>query len=461
MTAIAFVFFLSAAISALSGVAALGADGSVAKAPTPSFPGAAGFGAMTPGGRGGPVIAVRSLADSGPGTLRWALETVQGPRIVVFAVEGEINLSRPIFASGRLTLLGQVAPGAGVTVTGASLRIEGADVIVRGMRIRPGDGPGQDKEVRDAVTVGSRDRLVHDVVIDRNSLTWATDENVNLWHGVRDVTISNNIIAEGLRYAGHPKGRHSMGMLVGDGSTNITIARNLFISNEFRNPNVAKATKVEVSNNYVYNYGQHALSFTIRDNMFTMAHAIGNYFKRGPSSGWQYGVRIVGDPEGGRFYLADNISSERPNASYPEGAVASGMTWRDAILGAPMEAALSAAPLFPPSNLPIMSAHDVPDHVLANAGARSPHLDPVDARLVGEAASGGGGLINSPSELPPPSPDPAAGRAFPPDRDGDFVPDLMEAALGSDPETPDSHLPALGSPYAVIELYAHILATGG
>ena len=45
------------------------------KSNIPAFPGAEGGGAYTPGGRGGKVIVVNSLADSGPGTLREACET--------------------------------------------------------------------------------------------------------------------------------------------------------------------------------------------------------------------------------------------------------------------------------------------------------------------------------------------------------------------------------------------------
>ena len=53
----------------------------------PAFPGAEGGGAWTPGGRGGKVLVVTSLDDSGPGTLREAVEA-SGPRIVVFGVAG-------------------------------------------------------------------------------------------------------------------------------------------------------------------------------------------------------------------------------------------------------------------------------------------------------------------------------------------------------------------------------------
>lgn len=445
------------AASSLLVAAAAGAE-------IPSFPGAAGFGSTTPGGRGGPVIAVTSLADRGPGTLRHALETVEGPRIVVFAVEGEIRLSRPIAARGSLTLLGQVAPGAGVVVTGASIRIDGDDVIMRGMRIRAGDGPGQDWSVRDALTIGTvgePDRRVRRIVIDGNSLGRAPDENVNVWSGAREVTISNNIIAEGLDVDGPGDAFRSHGMLVGDGASDISIVGNLFMSSEFRNPTIADATRVEVINNLVYNYRQHALSFTVRDWMTTKAHVVGNVFVRGPDSGRQKGVRIMGDPGGAAFWLHDNISHDRPNAALPEAAVAGGRTPLDPVPGHPGNSPLRAEPVFEPSGVRALPAERVRDHVLATAGARTPHLDPLDARLVAEVLSGGGRLIASMADAPAERPDPRAGAGFPPDRDGDFVPDEAELRLGTDPDRPDSHLPAPGSPYAAIELYAHELAGGG
>src|SRR5689334_447091 len=80
----------------------------------PSFPGAEGFGARTPGGRGGRVIFVTNLNDSGPGSLREACGA-KGPRTVLFRVAGLIDLKKPIDVEEPfLTVAGQSAPGDGV-----------------------------------------------------------------------------------------------------------------------------------------------------------------------------------------------------------------------------------------------------------------------------------------------------------------------------------------------------------
>lgn len=66
-----------------------------------AFPGAEGYERFARGGRGGVVVKVTNLNDSGPGSFRDAIEGDYGPRTVIFDVAGLIDLSDDI----RLTVL--------------------------------------------------------------------------------------------------------------------------------------------------------------------------------------------------------------------------------------------------------------------------------------------------------------------------------------------------------------------
>lgn len=164
----------------------------------PAFPGAEGFGAHTPGGRGGRIIEVTNLNTDGPGSLQAAC-SAKGPRIVVFRVSGIIDAGVGI-TEPFITIAGQTAPGDGICIRNGGIGVYTHDVVVRYLRARPGDHPfGPGGENRDCISVAGPADRVYNVVIDHCSASWGTDENIQLWGGQRNITIQWCITSESLQ----------------------------------------------------------------------------------------------------------------------------------------------------------------------------------------------------------------------------------------------------------------------
>ena len=137
-----------------------------------AFPGAEGAGRFARGGRGGSVIRVTNLEDSGPGSLRAAIEA-EGPRTIVFDVGGTIRLRSPLrIREGRITIAGQTAPGGGITVRDQPLTIEADDVVIRFIRARLGDETGVEADAFSTVR-GRR------IIVDHVSASWSVDETLS------------------------------------------------------------------------------------------------------------------------------------------------------------------------------------------------------------------------------------------------------------------------------------------
>jgi pectate lyase len=391
-----------------------------------AFPAAQGFGKYSRGGRGGRVIEVTNLNDSGPGSLRAAVEAA-GPRIVVFRTGGTITLRRSLnIVNPYITIAGQSAPGGGIalrndpSLTKPSIHIWAHDVVVRYIRVRPGPSTQPSDTLRGMGI--SKD--AYNVIVDHCSLSWGVDTNITTYDSAHDITVQWSIISEGLNDSVHPEGPHSKGFGVmgdGSGSYNISVHHNLFAHNEHRNPQVSNNGPVDLVNNVIYDYGTKAISSSDIEDRVEW-NVVGNYVKPGPSSNeGQYGLDLKSYTGlGWLVFLSGNISPQRPDLSYPE---ANFVAPRDRSYIVPSP--LATVPI------PTTSAIDAYDLVLERAGATRPLRDSVDARVVNNVRNGIGGLIDHPSQVGGwPVLDPGGVR---PDSDHDGMPDRWEVRHGLNP----------------------------
>jgi pectate lyase len=375
-----------------------------------AFPGAQGWAAHTPGGRGGKVIRVTTLAAEGPGSFVEAVNS-KGPRIVVFEVGGVIDLGVKTVSIREpyLTIAGQTAPQPGITLIRGGLDIFAHDVIVQHLRVRPGDAglPKMSGNDFDSIsTVGA-----HDVIVDHCSLTWATDENLSAsgtrfagdtpeqWREgtSRRITFSNNIIAEGLAHANHAKGEHSKGSLIHDNARDILVVGNLYAQNYERNPFFKGGTQGWVVNNLIYNPGQRGVMYNLiaaewaghpyQDGRMAV---VGNVMRAGPDTPVQSAFFMFGGSGELDLYLHDNIAVDRIGEPLPQ-------------MGRYTTAAVAPRMMKEPPPLPfgvkIIPATEVQDAVLANVGARPWDRDDIDRRILENTIEGRGHILDSQEEV--------------------------------------------------------------
>ena len=276
-----------------------------------AFEGAEGCGKYSLGGKGGKVYVVNSLADDGlEGTLRYAVEA-KGPRVITFAVEGDIHLTKPLnIENPYISILGETAPGKGVTLRDHNVFITADHTIIRYMRFRLGSAAKVEADALGA-------RRCSNLIIDHCSMSWATDENCSIY-GVRDATVQWCIISEPLNNSVHKKGAHGYGGIWG--GRNVTYHHNLFAHNSSRNPRfdhpeiywgndiLLRRGSVDFVNNVVYNWAMKAV-YGGEEGWFNV---VGNYFRPGPATSRVDGCyldRYVSKTTSmipGNFYIDDN-----------------------------------------------------------------------------------------------------------------------------------------------------------
>lgn len=413
----------------------------------PAFPGAEGFGKYASGGRGGTVIVVTNLNDSGPGSLRDAVKK-KGPRIITFAVSGTIVLqSNLTINNDDVTIAGQTAPGDGICLRDYQVGISANNVIVRYMRFRLGD----EAKVQGDSFGGTRNK---NIIVDHCSISWATDECASFYYN-QDFTMQWCLISESLNASVHEKGDHGYGGIWG--GVNASFHHNLLAHHTSRLPRFSGSSTtpnvpeelVDFRNNVIYNW-QHNNTYGGERGRYNV---VNNYYKAGPATVRNRRNQLINPSEPyGKFYLAGNY------------LLGDADVIRDNRLGVNAkqpEQALVSSP-FSVVEIPGQSATEAYNVVLASVGA-SLRRDAVDQRVIREVAEGVAtlgkmkdGIIDSQKD--------AGGwpelktEAAPVDTDQDGMPDEWERSNGLDAlDKADGSAHKLSKTYTNVEVYINSL----
>lgn len=369
----------------------------------------------TKGGEGGKVIEVTTLNPTGAGSLSEALGA-QGARTIVFRVGGTIDLAgrKLKISNPKVTIAGETAPSPGITLIKGGLMISADDVIVRHLRVRPGENGKPKKSGWEADAISTN--ATADVIVDHCSITWATDENLSTsgprhegatpdeWreNTSHRITFSHCIIGEGLKDSTHKKGVHSMGSLIHDNASDVLVYGNLYISNNDRNPLFKGGARGAVVNNLIHNPGLYAFTFSLSEKEWE-GHAwergavavTGNVLKQGQDTRRSSFARLRGPSD---LWFSDNLVFDKQGASVPPKIEITGLEGKPSSAEEQKITMLEKAPKWP-DGLTAKPASETTEWVLENAGARPWDRDATDKRLIGQAREGKGKIINSESEV--------------------------------------------------------------
>lgn len=423
---------------ALGAVLALGAGRGAEAQPIPAFPGAEGYGMWTVGGRGGDVRLVTTLMDYAEdeppvtGSLRAAVEA-EGPRTIVFRISGTIDLVRPLeIHHGHLTIAGQSAPGEGVALSGYGLDIWAQEVIVRYLRVRPGDLAGREQ---DALNIRNGP-----AIIDHCSVSWATDETLSIVQQATEVTVQHCLIAESLNESVHHKGNHGYGSLL-TASGNVSIHHSIYAFHESRSPR-PKDVRLDFRRNLVYGWGDQP--GYVYDDFLEMNYVSNLLEPLSYSRNGACGFNVGGT--NARIFARDNRFSGETTPAADEGLCAARGV-------APSEITSRVRVEVPfPAPAIRSDGSDLKALLLAEVGATRPARDTVDRRILGLIEQGQGRLIDSQEDVGG-WPQLASGEP-PEDLDRDGMPDVWERRHGLNPEDGTDHrADADGDGYTNLEEY--------
>jgi len=345
-----------------------------------AFPSAEGFGRFARGGRGGKVVEVTNLNDSGPGSLREAVTNDIGPRTIVFTVSGVIDLqSRLVLSNRYVTIAGQTAPGKGICIRKSPFGIGANDAVIRYIRLRLGAGP-----TADGMGLGGDYSIM-----DHCSISWTIDEAFSS-RGARNITLQRTLISEALNAAGHqnyPAGtEHGYAATIGGNKG--SFHHNLLAHNYGRNWSLGGGLvgasyggRLDIRNNVVYNWGSRSTDGGAHEVNF-----VNNYYK--PGAGTTKFVAFTLDHEGvgegtQRCYFTGNVMPGRFDESNQE----DGRIARYHNNVTKTYETFVSQPFFdaPVTTQTALHAYKM---VLSDVGANQPFFDNHDTRMINETLMG-------------------------------------------------------------------------
>ncbi len=424
---------------------------------TPAFPGAEGAGAYTVGGRGGRVIEVTNINDSGPGSLRAAVEA-EGPRIVVFRISGTIEMKSALtIKNPYITIAGQTAPGGGICLKNYRLDVSADNVIIRYIRCRPADNMEGTLGFR-GDNIDSLDaHRAKNIIIDHCSASWSVDETLSSTY-TDLITVQWCLITESLNCSVHHKGCHGYGSLIHGGKgAQCSYHHNLYANHHDRNPRPGGDYPYEQDpdgwtfdfrNNVVYNWGNKGAGYNMDKDKITRMNFIGNYYISGVDSKGNFAFREHCPYS--KAYFSDNWM----NGACPEDQW-SLIIFKDNLTKEQIEAYKQTKPF----DAPYVATDDAPTaykKVLAEAGATLPQRDAVDKRVINDVINKTGKIIDDEDQV---GGWPVLASTTPPvDSDHDGMPDEWETAKGLNPNDPaDGPKDRDGDGYTNIEEYINSL----
>ncbi|TSC69191.1 MAG: Uncharacterized protein G01um101456_292, partial [Parcubacteria group bacterium Gr01-1014_56] len=414
-----------------------------------AFPTAEGYGQYAVGGRGGAVIEVTNLNDSGTGSFR-ACATAAGPRTCIFKVSGDIVLDTAIEVKNPyLTIAGQTSPDGINIKVGPNLKLTplyilAPHVIVRHMHFRPGRGANTGATgAANALDAISMFPPAHNVIFDHLSISWATDEAINVYGP--NVTVQWSFWYETLK--NHSKGS----VMTGAGQT---YHHNLTAHNVLRNPDFTGGY-IDFINNIQYNGGQRNGEFYNRRNLLSL-NFVGNLGIMGGNTASGIASNDFFSYESTdlnpiAFYMRDNLDWYRTSSAMAQdiGVDPADKKWMKSTV---QSGGLSVAD----SN--ITEARQAALDTLAFGGATVPRRDTADARVVTSVRSCGGSVITEPSEVGGfPIYDQSINAPLDSDQDG--MPNTWETSKGLNPNNASDRNGDLdGDGYTNVEEYLNELA---